>query len=70
MNRRVVNSSNVISIGYDPETATMEVEFTSGSVYQYFDVPQAVYDQLIGSGSVGSALNDMVKGHYRYARVQ
>ncbi|HEV2174065.1 MAG TPA: KTSC domain-containing protein [Nitrospira sp.] len=70
MNRIPVISSNIVSIGYDPATATMEIEFASGAVYQYFDVPQPVYEQLVGSASIGTTLNELVKGQYRYARVQ
>ena len=70
MNRiPVVNSSNIASAGYDPETQTMEVEFTNGNVYQYFDVPQAVHEELIKAESAGAFLNDQVKGVYRYARL-
>lgn len=69
MERQTVSSSNVASVGYDPATATMEVEFLSGSVYQYFDVPEHEYEALIGAGSVGSYLASNIKGHYRYARV-
>ena len=43
MNRSPVSSINVASVGYDGSTLTLEVEFLSGSVYQYFDVPNAVY---------------------------
>lgn len=43
MNRTSVTSSNIASIGYDPSSLTLEVEFTDGSIYQYFDVPEAVY---------------------------
>ena len=39
MNRTPVNSSNVSSVGYDPTSLTLEVEFHGGAVYQYFDVP-------------------------------
>jgi len=70
MNRiAVTRSSNVASVGYDHKTQTLEVEFTNGSVYQYFDVPQSVYDQLINADSVGKYLNVNIKGSYRYARV-
>jgi hypothetical protein len=70
MNRQVVSSSNVLTVGYDAATATMEVEFTSGAIYQYFDVPQAVHEAVVGSASVGLTLNQMVKGQFRYARIQ
>jgi hypothetical protein len=46
MEREAVSSSSVASIGYDPESLTLEVEFASGDVYQYFDVPETEYDGL------------------------
>jgi len=38
MDRKQVNSSNIQSIGYDVQSAILEVEFTSGDVYQYFNL--------------------------------
>jgi KTSC domain len=46
-------SSSIASVGYDSETLTMEVEFTNGNIYQYFDVPQGVYEELITAESAG-----------------
>ena len=65
----VANSSNIASVGYDPETQTMEVEFTNGNVYQYFDVPQAVYEELMRAESAGTFLNAQVKGVFRYTKL-
>lgn len=70
MKRLPVTSSNISSIGYAPESAAMEVEFTSGSVYQYFDVPVGVFEAIVGAASVGNTFNELIKGQYRYARVQ
>ena len=44
MERQYVSSSNIASIGYDPDNLVLEIEFLSGAVYQYYDVPQSVYD--------------------------
>lgn len=68
MNREPVSSSSVTSIGYDPESSTLEVEFSSGSVYQYFDVPEQYYRELMSGGSIGKVLNSIIKGQFRYAR--
>jgi hypothetical protein len=38
-------------------------------VYQYFDVPQHLADGLIGAASVGSFLNQNIKGSYRYLKL-
>ena len=56
--------------GFLPEGATAdEVEFRSGSVYQYFDVPEAVYQELLAAASVGGYLNENIKNSYRYAQI-
>lgn len=69
MNRIPVTSSNVASIGYDSKTQTLEVEFKNGSIYQYFDIPQPVYEQFMSADSIGKYLSAHIKGSYRYARV-
>ena len=69
MNRIPVASSNVASIGYDPTTQTLEVEFNNGTIYQYFDIPQSAYEAFMNSDSKGRFLNLNIKGVYRYARL-
>ena len=69
MRREAVSSSNIESIGYDEESMTLEVEFRSGMIYQYFDVPFGIHEQLMGASSHGEFLASQVKGTYRYARI-
>ena len=69
MNRTPVTSSNVASVGYDQNTLTLEVEFHSGAVYQYFDVPEAVYQEFMAADSLGRYLNQNIKNSYRYAQI-
>jgi hypothetical protein len=53
MDRVPVSSSSLLSVGYDAETETLEIEFNSGGVYQYYNVPQVIYDGLMQAGSCG-----------------
>ncbi len=69
MNRIPVDSTNVLEVGYDSGTQTLEVLFKNGNIYQYFDVPQTIYDNLISASSVGQFLSKEIKGNYRYARL-
>jgi len=46
-----VSSSNIQSVGYDPETMTLAVIFVNGTEYQYYGVPPDVFEQ---EGAVGS----------------
>ena len=69
MNRTPVNSSNAAAIGYDQASLTLEVEFKDGSVYQYFDVPETVYQELMRASSIGKFLHANIKNSYRCAKV-
>jgi len=69
MLRAGVQSSTIKEIGHDPRTLTLEIEFHNGSVYQYFDVPQVVYEELMRAPSHGEYLSRQIKEHYRYAKV-
>ena len=69
MTREPVSSSSLAEIGYDGSTETMEVCFKNGRIYQYFDVPQDVYDEMRTAESPGGYLSSEVKGRFRYARV-
>ena len=70
MNRIRVVSANVHSVGYDAGAGTLEVEFTSGSVYQYFDVPESEYEGLMSAGSKGRYFNRNIKDCYAYGQVK
>lgn len=69
MNRMAVSSTDVASIGYDPNTMTLEVEFKGGSVYHYMDVPDAVYQELMQASSKGKFMHANIKNSYRYMKI-
>lgn len=66
MERQYVSSSNIASIGYDPDNQVLEIEFLSGAVYQYYDVPQSVYDGLMAADSHGKFLDVYKKKRQEY----
>lgn len=69
MERYYVTSSNLASVGYDAATQTLEVQFLNGSIYQYFNVPRHIYEQLMREGSKGRFLNAYIKNAYPFSRV-
>jgi hypothetical protein len=69
MQRYQVASSNISSIGYDPATETLEVEFLNGTVYQYYNVPQNMFDTMMQEPSKGRFLNTYIRTAYPYSRV-
>ncbi|OUR95899.1 hypothetical protein A9Q81_13655 [Gammaproteobacteria bacterium 42_54_T18] len=62
-------SSNIKSIGYDSNRETLEIEFTAGSVFQYFDIPQATYEEIISSSSVGGYFHNNIKNKYTHTKL-
>ncbi|WLO85518.1 KTSC domain-containing protein [Pantoea agglomerans] len=69
MERTAVSSSNLASVGYDADTLTLEVEFLNGTVYQYYDVPEGVFEELLNAGSVGSYFSHNVRNNYPTQKV-
>ena len=65
-----VASSDLKSIGYDLGSSTLEIEFLSGGIYQYFDVPRGEYEALAEASSHGKYFQANIKGFYRYERLR
>jgi hypothetical protein len=69
MERTQVSSTNLASVGYDSDSSVLEVEFNGGGIYQYYDVPAGVFDELMGAGSLGSYLHHNIKSVYSCSKV-
>jgi len=70
MDRKPVQSSNVAAVGYDESKRLLEVEFTSGSVYQYEGVPPEEHRGLVEAESVGKYFAAVIRKRYQGQRVQ
>ena len=70
MQRYSVTSSNLASVGYDVATQTLEIEFLSRSIFQYYNVPENIYNQLIAAGSKGKFFQQYIRNAYPYSRVR
>lgn len=69
MQREQVFSSNIASIGYDASSETLEIEFQDGYVYQYYNIPQGIYDALMAAPSKGRFLHSQIKDRFPFSRV-
>ena len=66
---KLVESSNVATIGYDEETNELHVQFKSGAEYIYSDVPQDVVQEFLDADSKGKFLNERIKGIYSFEKI-
>lgn len=70
MDMEEVESSNVASIGHDPETDTLHVRFKDGSLYEYRDVPAEIHQELMDSDSKGKYVTESIKGTYEHTKLE
>lgn len=69
MQRIPVQSSNLVSVKYEESSMNLEIEFKKNSVYQYNHVPKSVYDELMGSKSLGEYFHENIKDKYDYHKI-
>ncbi len=66
----VTGSSQIAAAGYQQETQKLRIEFSSGALYEYDNVPLHVYGELMSAASVGSYFHSSIKqGGYGYTRL-
>jgi hypothetical protein len=70
MHRELVRSRALRSVGYDVTTHTLEVEFSSSSVYQYFDVPEFTHRALMLAKSKGHFFQTSIDRKFRFEEVK
>lgn len=60
--RHPVSSSNIASVGYDPASRTLAVEFKSGGVYHYPGIDPEQHRAFVSAPSVGGHFHTHIKG--------
>ncbi len=67
-----VDSTTIASIGYDPRTRELDLEFReSGEIYRYSDVSSDEYAEFMAAKSKGTYLNQVFKAkEHRYKVVK
>lgn len=69
MERNYIESSMITSIGF--EESTLEIEFKkNGQVWQYYDVPEYLYHEMMASSSQGIFWHAQIKGQYSESRIR
>ena len=66
--RLSVESSAIRSIGF--KNGVLEIEFNSGSIYQYFDIPDAIYSDFMSAESKGRFFHKYIRGRYEVIRIK
>jgi hypothetical protein len=64
MKRKPVTSSNIKSIGYDEINNSLQIEFASGDIYNYFNVSKKEYNSMMNASSIGAYFHKFIKNNY------
>ncbi len=64
MDRILITSSNIKSVGYDKDSQILEIEFNNGNTYQYIDVSSYVYQSFLDAESKGKFFHKNIKNKY------
>jgi hypothetical protein len=67
--RTPIASRALLSVGYDPESQTLELEFATGRVYRYEGVPRGTYDWLLRTPNKGAYVARMINERYPFRDV-
>lgn len=67
MEKQEVESSVISAVGH---TRVLEIEFESGRLYQYFDVPEDIYLAMLESESKGKYFNQNIRNKFPYQEIQ
>lgn len=66
MNRYPVNTNNILSIGYDEVSETLEIEFKLKIIYHYFNVPLSEYIALMKAHDTEVYYLNFIKYTYHF----
>ncbi|WP_292348007.1 MULTISPECIES: KTSC domain-containing protein [unclassified Methanoregula] len=65
LERQLVQSSNLRSVSYDAAKKNLEIEFRSGIIHQYQNVPSRIHTGLMTASSAGIYYADNIKNRFR-----
>ena len=56
-------SSNIVSVSYEPKTKNLIITFKNGSSYSYSNINPATVCKMMFSDSIGKEFHDSIKIH-------
>jgi hypothetical protein len=65
-----VDSTTLRTVGYDDNRRLLQIEFHDRSIYQYFEVPATVYEELMEAPSKGVYFNSSIRPRFDCALVR
>jgi hypothetical protein len=64
-----VDSSNLSAIGYNSAEGILRIQFNNGRTYEYYNVPEDVFNDLLNAGSKGQYANQNIYKVYSQTEI-
>lgn len=64
-----IESSHISGAYYDESSATLYIQFKDGAIYEYYDVPEYVYDEFMSAESKGTYAHQNIYKNYRQQKI-
>ncbi len=61
-----IESTTLATIAYHGPTRLLQLEFRTGPVYHYFEVPSQIFEGLMQATSKGTYFNRDIRGRFPY----
>ena len=65
-----LESTSLAAAGYDATKRSLEIEFQSGAIYRYREVPAAVFAELLKAESKGRYFAQRIRGKFNYELIR
>jgi hypothetical protein len=63
-----VQSSNILAAGH--AGTDLYIRFHNGQLWRYRDVPKSIYDEMLGSGSIGRYFAQFVRPNHQGEKIK
>lgn len=70
MNWISFKATDFYEIKYNKDENKLQIEFNDGSIYQYFGVENNLFDDFIKSETQGIFFNKLIRGKFKYKRIE
>lgn len=70
MNRTAITANGISQVGYEQGSQILEIEFASGNVFQFFNVPEKMFDQFMSSAHKEFYYERNIYERFPYKRIE
>ncbi len=64
-----LQSRTLVRVAYDAQQSILQLEFHGGAIYQYFQVPASIYQELLTAESKGLYFNRSIRDQFLCHRI-